>query len=155
LIEAFKSTLEEVVYADLLIHVVDGSNPDYEEQARVVIDVLSELGAGDKASIMAINKIDKCPGKFTPEEYEDMDNTVLISASERTGLSKLLELIEGFAAMQSRTVELLIPYTEGNMVSEVYKSANEVIEEQYVEDGIHIKAVVDEISFGRLRKYVI
>jgi len=155
LIEAFKSTLEEVVYADLLIHVVDGSNPDYEEQARVVIDVLSELGAGDKASIMAINKIDKCPGKFTPEEYEDMDNTVLISASERTGLSKLLELIEGFTAMQSRTVELLIPYTEGNMVSEVYKSANEVIEEQYVEDGIHIKAVVDEISFGRLRKYVI
>jgi len=155
LIEAFKSTLEEVVYADLLIHVVDGSNPDYEEQARVVIDVLSELGAGDKASIMAINKIDKCPGKFTPEEYEDMDNTVLISASERTGLSKLLELIEGFTAMQSRTVELLIPYTEGNMVSEVYKSANEVIEEQYVEDRIHIKAVVDEISFGRLRKYVI
>jgi len=155
LIEAFKSTLEEVVYADLLIHVVDGSNPDYEDQARVVIDVLSELGAGDKASIMAINKIDKCPGKFTPEEYEDMENTVLISASERTGLPKLLALIEGFAAMQSRAVELLIPYAEGSVISEIYKSANEVTEEQYGEDGIRIKAVVDEISFGRLKKYVI
>ncbi|MBP7073025.1 MAG: GTPase HflX [Clostridia bacterium] len=155
LIEAFKSTLEEVVYADLLIHVVDGSNPDYEDQARVVIDVLSELGAGDKASIMAINKIDKCPGKFTPEEYEDMENTVLISASERTGLPRLLALIEGFAAMQSRAVELLIPYAEGSVVSEIYKSADEVTEEQYGEDGIRIKAVVDEISFGRLKKYII
>jgi GTP-binding protein HflX len=155
LIEAFKSTLEEVVYADLLIHVVDGSNSDYEDQARVVIDVLSELGAGDKASIMAINKIDKCPGIFSPEEYEDMENTVLISASERTGLPKLLALIEGFAAKQSRTVELMIPYAEGSVVSEIYKSADEVTEEQYGEDGIRIKAVVDEISFGRLKKYVI
>ncbi|HPA55714.1 MAG TPA: GTPase HflX, partial [Bacillota bacterium] len=155
LIEAFKSTLEEEVYADLLIHVVDGSNSDYEDQARVVIDVLSELGAGDKASIMAINKIDKCPGRFSPEEYEDMENTVLISASERTGLPKLLALIEGFAAKQSRTVELMIPYAEGSVVSEIYKSADEVTEEQYGEDGIRIKAVVDEISFGRLKKYVI
>ena len=104
---------------------------------------------------MAINKIDKCPGKFTPEEYEDMENTVLISASERTGLPRLLALIEGFAAMQSRAVELLIPYAEGSVVSEIYKSADEVTEEQYGEDGIRIKAVVDEISFGRLKKYII
>jgi GTP-binding protein HflX len=155
LVEAFKSTLEEVLYADLLIHVVDGSNPDYEDQVRVVIDVLSELGADDKATITAINKIDKCPGKFTAAEYGSMENAVYISASERTGLPKLLALIEKFAALQSRTVELLIPYAEGSMVSAIYGSTNEVIEEQYREDGIYIKAEVDEISFGRLGKYVI
>ena len=155
LVEAFKSTLEEVLYADLLIHVVDGSNPDYENQVQVVMDVLEELGADDKNTIMAINKIDKCPGKFTAAEYKDMENAVHISAVDRTGLPKLLALVEKYAGLQSKTVELLIPYAEGSMVSTIYGSANEVIEEQYKEDGIYIKAELDEISYGRLNKYVI
>ncbi|KUO72597.1 MAG: hypothetical protein APF77_10510 [Clostridia bacterium BRH_c25] len=155
LVEAFKSTLEEVLYADLLIHVVDGSNPDCETQVSVVADVLAELGADDKDTIMAINKIDKCPGKFAAAEYKDMENVVHISASERIGLSQLLDLIEKYAGLQSKTVELLIPYAEGSVVSTIYGSANEVIEEQYREDGIYIKAEVDEISYGRLTKYAI
>ncbi len=154
LVEAFKSTLEEVLYADLLIHVVDGSNQDYENQIRVVMDVLAELGADDKNIIMAINKIDKCPGKFTAAEYRDMENAVHISASEGIGLPQLLALIEKYAALQSKTVELLIPYADGGIVSTIYGSANEVIEEQYREDGIYIKADVDEISYGRLSKYI-
>lgn len=155
LVEAFKSTLEEVLNADLLIHVVDGSNPDYETQVRVVMDVLAELGADDKDTIIAINKIDKCPGKFAAAEYKDVENAVHISAVERMGLPKLISLIEKYAGMQSKTVELLIPYSEGSMVSTIYGSANEVIEEQYREDGIYIKAEVDEISYGRLVKYII
>jgi GTP-binding protein HflX len=155
LVEAFKSTLEEVLYADLLIHVVDGSNPEYENQVQVVMDVLSELGAEDKNMIMAINKIDKCPGRFAAAEYKDIENAVHISASEGVGIPQLLSLIEKYAGMQSRTVELLIPYTEGAMVSMIYSSANEVLEEQYMEDGIHIKAEVDEISYGRLERYLI
>ncbi len=155
LVEAFKSTLEEVLYADLLIHVVDGSNPDYETQVSVVMDVLAELGADDKYTIMAINKIDKCPGKFTAVEYKDVENAVHISAVERIGLPKLISLIEKYAGMQSKTVELLIPYSEGSMVSTIYGSANEVVEEQYREDGIYIKAEVDEISYGRLAKYIV
>jgi GTP-binding protein HflX len=135
--------------------VVDGSNTDYEKQVSVVMDVLAELGADDKDTIMAINKIDKCPGKFAAVEYKDMENAVHISASERIGLPNLLALIEKYAAMQSKTVELLIPYGEGSMVSTIYGSANEVIEEQYLEDGIYIKADVDEISYGRLSKYII
>lgn len=154
LVEAFKSTLEEVLYADLLIHVVDGSNPDYETQVRVVTDVLAELGADDKNVIMAINKIDRCLGRFAAVEYKDQENAVHISAIEGIGLSQLLSMIEKHAGMQSRTVELLIPYAEGSVVSTIYGSANEVIEEQYMEDGIHIKAEVDEISYGRLAKYV-
>lgn len=155
LVEAFKSTLEEVLYADLLIHVVDGSNPDYENQVQVVMDVLSELGAEDKDTILAINKIDKCPGKFGAVEYKDIENAVHISASERIGLPQLLALIEKYAALQSKTIELLIPYAEGSIVSTIYGSANEVIEEQYREDGIYIKAEVDEISYGKLTKFVI
>jgi GTP-binding protein HflX len=155
LVEAFKSTLEEVLYADLLIHVVDGSNPDYETQVRVVMDVLTELGADDKNTIMAINKIDKCPSRFVIEEYKDQEDAVHISAIERTGLPRMISLIEKYAGMQSKTVELLIPYSDGSMVSTIYGSANEVVEEQYREDGIYIKAEVDEISYGRLVKYVI
>jgi hypothetical protein len=63
--------------------------------------------------------------------------------------------MEKYAGMQSRTVELLIPYSEGSMVSTIYGSANEVVEEQYREDGIHITAEVDDISYGRLSKYII
>lgn len=155
LVEAFKSTLEEVLYADLLIHVVDGSNPDYEMQVSVVMDVLAELGADGKDTIIAINKIDKCPGKFAAVEYKEMENAVHISATDRIGLPRLLDLIEKYAGLQSKTVELLIPYSEGSMVSTIYGSANEVIEEQYRENGIYIKAEVDEISYGRLNKYVI
>jgi len=155
LVEAFKSTLEEVLYADLLIHVVDGSNPDCEAQVRVVMDILAELGADHKDTIIAVNKIDKCPAKFAVAESMDMKNTVYISAVDRTGLPELIALIEKYAAMQSRIVELLIPYAEGSMVSTIYGSANEVIEEKYREDGIYIKAEVDEISCGRLKKYII
>lgn len=155
LIEAFKSTLEEVLYADLLIHVVDGSNPDYEEQISVVMEVLRELGADDKPTIMAINKIDKCPGKFAAEEYIGAENVAYISASEKIGLLQLLELIEKHSAMQSSIAQLLIPYGDGSVISEIYGSANEVIEEQYREDGIYIKAEVDEITLGRLSKYLI
>lgn len=155
LVEAFKSTLEEVLYADLLVHVVDGSNPDYEAQVRVVMDVLAELGADQKDMIIAINKTDKCPGKFAVAEYEDTKNAVHISAIDRTGLPKLLDLIEKYAAMQSKTVELLIPYSEGSMVSTIFRNADEVIEEKYREDGIYIKAEVDEINCGRLKRYMI
>ena len=155
LVEAFKSTLEEVLYADLLIHVVDGSNPDYEAQIRVVTDVLEELGAYNKDMIMAINKIDKCPGKFAAPEYKGMENVVHISAFERIGLSQLLDLMEKYAGLRSKTVELLIPYSEGGIVATIYGSANEVIEEQYRENGIYIKAEVDEISYGRLTNYLI
>jgi len=155
LVEAFKSTLEEVLYADLLIHVVDGSNPDYETQVNVVGDVLAELGADSKDTIMAINKIDKCPGKFAAEEYRGRENAVHISAYERIGLSQLLDMIERYAAMRSRIIELLIPYADGGVVSTIYGSANEVLEEEYRADGIYVKAEVDEISYGRLMDYLI
>ncbi len=153
LVEAFKSTLEEVLYADLLIHVVDGSNPEYEAQICVVNDVLAELGADDKDVIMAINKIDKCPGKFAAAEYKDAENAVHISASEGIGLPQLISLIEKYAGSRSRSVELLIPYAEGSLVSAIYGSTNEVTEEQYREDGIYIKAEVDEVTYGRLGQY--
>jgi GTP-binding protein HflX len=83
-----------------------------------------------------------------------MENVVHISASERIGLAQLLSLIEKYAGKKSKEVELIIPYAESNVVSTIYGSANEVIEEQYREGGIYIKAVLDEISYGRLRGYI-
>ncbi|HOR86745.1 MAG TPA: GTPase HflX [Bacillota bacterium] len=155
LIKAFKSTLEEVLYADLLIHMIDGSNPDYDIQAKVAMDVLAELGAGSKDMITAINKIDKCPRKFTEPVYINMGETVFISALYRTGLPKLLALIEKHASMQSKTVEFLIPYTDGSLVSTIHGSVDKILLEQYRENGIYIKAEADEISCGRFKKYMI
>lgn len=154
LVDAFKSTLEEVLYADLLIHVVDGSNPEYDAQVNVVMDVLTELGADKKDIIMAINKIDRCPGKFAAVEYKGHENVVHVSATERIGISQLLDIIEKYAGMRSKTVEMLIPYAEGGVVSTIYGSTNEVIAEEYREDGIYIKAELDEISYGRLARYL-
>ncbi len=155
LIKAFRSTLEEVLYADLLIHVVDGSNPDHDIQMKAVMDVLTGLGAEGKAMITAINKIDRCPGEFPEPECNSADNIVYISALNGTGLPKLLTLIEKHADLKLRTVELLIPYSEGNAVSEIFDSANEVISEEYREKGVYVKAGINEISYGRLKKYLI
>lgn len=155
LIEAFKSTLEEVIYADLLIHVVDGNNPDHDSQAKAVIDVLSELGAEGKDIITAINKIDKCPNEFAASEHMDRGNTVFISALDRTGLPTLLSIIKKYAGLKLKVAELLIPYEEGSLVSAMYSGANEVIQEKYRANGIYIKAEIDEETYRRLKKYVI
>ncbi|NMA38055.1 MAG: hypothetical protein GX942_07085 [Papillibacter sp.] len=80
---------------------------------------------------------------------------VYVSALKGIGLHKLLALIEKHAALKSKTVEMLIPYGEGSVISEIYKKANEVIEEQYRENGIYIKAEVDETSSAKLQKYFI
>jgi len=156
LIEAFKSTLEEVLYADLLVHVVDGSNKDCDQQSRVVMEVLQELGAHDKDIITAVNKIDKCTDSYLNDLRSNITGkTVYISAVQGTGLDKLLSEIEKYASARSKVVELLVPYSEGNVVSIVYDNASEVLEEEYRESGTYIKAELDQVTLGRLSRYIL
>ncbi|MGE5629699.1 MAG: GTPase HflX [Caulobacteraceae bacterium] len=156
LVEAFKSTLEEVLYADLLIHVVDGSNPEYEMQARVVMEVLRELGAEDKKIIMAINKVDKMDeGVNIYTQNDENGDTIYISAVEKRGIDVLLSRIEHYISELSSIIELMIPYSDGNMASMAHENAIRIIEEEYKETGIYIKAEVDAITSGRLSQYVI
>lgn len=156
LVEAFKSTLEEVIYADLLLHVVDISSEDYETQIEVVMDVLRELGADNKEIVTVFNKIDKCFGEYTNQlQKNDNGKAVFISAARKEGLDLLLSEIQKQAAARYSVVELLIPYSDGNVVSAVHINASKVLIEEYREEGTYIKAEVDPITKSKFSKYII
>ncbi len=155
LVEAFKSTLEEVLYADLLVHVVDGSNPEHEAQINVVLDVLKELGAEDKTIVTVVNKIDKLADKqIQADQPSNASHTVYISAKDKLGLDILLNIIGEYAALRSKVVELVIPYKDGNVTSMIHSKAI-VLNESYEEAGIRITAEVDNILLGKISSYVV
>lgn len=155
LVEAFKSTLEEVLYADLLVHVVDGSNKDYDKQISVVLEVLKDLGAENKSIITAVNKIDKIEDMSSVNVHSDEENPVVyLSAVNKSGLDTLMQEIDGIAALKWRIVELMVPYTDGSMSSMIHNNCR-VIEEDFREDGIYVKAEMDPITYGRVTKYVV
>lgn len=156
LVNAFKSTLEEVLYADLLVHVVDGSNPDYETQIRVVLEVLQELGAENKPVITATNKTDKVNERVEIiNPAISADSVVYISATQRQGLDELLVKMEAYLSKQSKIVELLIPYTNGSISSMIHNNAILIIDEEYRDNGVYIKAEVDTATYGRVTEYAI
>ncbi|NLJ67138.1 MAG: GTPase HflX [Clostridiales bacterium] len=151
LVEAFKSTLEEAVYADLLLHVVDASSLNLEEQMVVVEHLLDSLGCS-QTIITVYNKMDivgeevfGAPGK-KPTAY--------ISSMDKTGLEELVELIAENLPVKRRRVELLIPYEDGHVLSQIHDQG-QVLKEEYRGDGIYFYAELDPVSYGRLIKYEI
>ena len=155
LVEAFKSTLEEVLYADLLIHVVDGSNKDYDQQIKVVLEVLTELGAENKSMVTVINKVDKVEDlTLINVESTEEAPVVYLSALNKSGFDKLMQEIDKIAAQKWRIAELMVPYTDGAMNSMIHNNCR-VLEEDYREEGIYVKAEMDPITFGRAARYVI
>lgn len=147
LIEAFKSTLEEAKYADVILHVVDASNPVYDKQMHIVYETLENLGVKDKPIITAFNKIDAL------EEVEIMkdlkaDETVRISAKNKIGLDHLLDTIEGILREQKQLIEKVFPYSEAGKIQAIRKYG-QLLEEEYQEEGIFVKAYVPkEIYLG-------
>lgn len=148
LIEAFKATLEELTYADVLVHVVDISNPEWEEQARIVDDLIRQLGAESTPCIRVYNKCDRYIGILPHGED-------VVCMSARTGegadvlVQKLLERISG----RRRTVSLLIPYSDAGIVDLLRKEA--VIDAmEYTEDGITATVTVTDEIFGRLTGFI-
>lgn len=153
LIDAFKSTLEEVAFADLLLHVVDLSNPDFEEQMKVVNEVLGELGAGAKTVINVYNKVDKVPGGTS--DYVSSPGSVYVSAKSSFGLEQLLSAIETEVSKATKIVKLLIPYTDGKMLSQLHDNALRIINESYEGDGTLVEAELDTMTIGRLAAFVV
>ena len=147
LIEAFKSTLEEAKYADVILHVVDASNPVHDKQMHIVYETLENLGVKDKPIITAFNKIDAL------EEVEIMkdlkaDETVRISAKNKIGLDHLLDTIEGILREQKQLIEKVFPYSEAGKIQAIRKYG-QLLEEEYQEEGIFVKAYVPkEIYLG-------
>ena len=156
LVEAFKSTLEEVIYSDLLCHVVDTSSDTAIEQIKAVEEVLSELGASDKKTILVLNKIDKATEeqlenvKKATSEYE----TIEISAREGINLEELLGLIEENLPYKMKKCEYLIPYDRSDMNSFLHRNGR-VLEEDYRENGTFMFVEVDEESYNKSKDYII
>ena len=156
LVEAFKSTLEEVVYADLLLHVVDVSSENAIEQIEAVEGVLSELGAKDKPTILLLNKIDKASEEqilFIKEKYKE-SNIIEISARENINLDILLNDIAANLPYTLKKVEYLIPYTEQATVAYLHRNAK-VESEDFKEDGTYISAMVDSEVYNKCINYMI
>jgi len=160
LVEAFKSTLEEVIYSDLLIHVVDCSSPEVREHIEAVEKVLSELNAIDIPKIMALNKMDKVEGSYLKALKENYLNTeqylevIEISAKEGANLEKLLELVSIHLPEKLVKANFLIPYSDSSTAAYLHRNSN-IIQEEYREDGIYIEAMIDEEVKNKTMKYII
>ena len=156
LVEAFKSTLEEVIYSDLLCHVVDSSSDTALEQIRAVEEVLFELGAKDKKTLLVLNKIDKATEeqleaiKEATNEYE----TIEISAREGINLDELLKLIEENLPYKMKKCEYLIPYDRSDINSFLHRNGR-VLEEEYRENGTFMIVEVDDESYNKSKDYII
>jgi GTP-binding protein HflX len=155
LVAAFKSTLEEAVQADILLHLVDISHPAAAEQAATTLEVLKELGATDKPIITVLNKIDKCTQPSTVNRLRlTHPKTVVISALEGTGFSQLEEIMLQELDKQRRKVTLRIPQSEYGIVTEVMRIGN-IIEQEYEENDIVLQVSVPISLANKLKKYTV
>ena len=152
LVQAFKSTLDVVIDADLLVHVVDASAHDPEGQINAVRDVLREIGAGDLPELIVFNKIDIAESpKRLMERYE---GSLAVSAVTGEGAERLLHTIGDRLAIMNRIVDVLVPFDRGDVIAELHRSG-QVLSEQAGEHGMKYRARLDEFSIGRLSDFVI
>ena len=142
LIDAFKSTLEEVSESDLIVHVVDGSHPDPFEQIRAVREVITEIGGGDIPEIIAINKVDAADPDVVMEILRKEKNSFAFSARTGFGIEGLVRAIEKSLPHPNVEINAIIPYDRGDLVSAVHEHG-EIISEEYVETGTQMRALVD------------
>lgn len=148
LIEAFKSTLEEAKYADLILHVVDTSNPQMDEQMYIVYETLRNLGVEDKTIITAFNKQDKEGAETLLRDFK-ADYVVRISAKTGYGLDELLHTIEKALREQKIEIERTYDYSEAGKI-QLIRKYGELLVEEYREDGIYVKAFVPKEIYGQI-----
>ena len=142
LIEAFKSTLEEVSEADLIVHLVDGAHPDPMEQIRAVREVIDEIGGGEIMEIIAINKADVAKPEVVMELLRRESNAYAISARTGYGVDNLIKAIEAALPKPKVEINVVIPFNRGDLVSAVHERG-EIISEEYLPEGTKLHAMVD------------
>ena len=148
LVEAFKATLEELEYADLLLHVVDASNPEWQEQAQVVERLITELGAWETPRLDVFNKCDMLEGDILPHG----EDTVAISARTGAGVDRLLDKLKERLDKGTLRVKLAIPYDQGGVVDMLYREAK--VEKVEYGETIEVDAICPPKVLGRVRDYV-
>ncbi|WP_166351521.1 GTPase HflX [Phytoactinopolyspora limicola] len=152
LVESFRSTLEEVADADLLVHVVDGSHPDPEGQLRAVRDVLTEIGAEDVPEIVAVNKIDAAEPFAVTRLLRAESRSVAVSAHSGQGVDELRAVVERELPRPPVEVAAVVPYERGELISKIH-SSGEVISMNHEADGTHVRARVSEGLAAALAQY--
>jgi GTP-binding protein HflX len=140
LVDAFRSTLEEAAYADVLIHVVDASSEQMMMHYKVVNEVLASLGAGEKPTVIALNKSDIAGNDQIMLTHEE--NAVKVSALTGVGINDLLTEVEELLNEGEEEVDVIIPYEHGALSSKIFDGASKIIEQEYVEGGTRIRAIV-------------
>jgi GTP-binding protein HflX len=141
LVEAFKSTLEEVSESDLIVHVVDGSHPDPQEQLRAVRQVINEIGGGEIMEIIAINKADVSAPEVLMNLLRNESNAYAISSRTGYGINTLVKAIEAALPKPKVEINAVIPFSRGDLVSAVHEQG-EIISEEYLPEGTKIHAMV-------------
>lgn len=149
LIEAFRSTLEEAKYADMILHVVDTANPQMDEQMHIVYETLRSLGVKDKPVITVFNKQDKEGAQQTVRDFQ-ADYTVRISAKTTEGLDELKEMIEAVLRGQKVLIEQIYSYKEAAKI-QLIRKYGELTAEEYREDGIFVSAYVPVSIYDKVR----
>ena len=140
LIRAFRSTLEEAKYADIILHVVDCSNPDLDMQMYTVYETLRKLEIGDKQIVTAFNKIDRLEGEQVLKDLR-ADRTVRISARSGEGVEEMLDALSELLKAGQVLIDKIIPYTDGSQIN-LLRKYGQVLEESYENDGTKVKAYV-------------
>lgn len=155
LIAAFRSTLEVVTEADLLVHVIDVSHELYKEQAAAVHEVLKEIGAETKPVITVYNKIDKLPpDSKLADRLALEEDTVCISAAKKLNLESLQQMIETHLKSKAVEVTLCIPYAETAKAAQLHETAN-VLEQEYTETGAVMKVILPVEDLEKYNDYII
>ena len=148
LVEAFKATLEELSYADVLLHVIDISNPDWEEQAKVVDGLISQLGASETPCIRVFNKCDAYVGILPHGE-----DIVCLSARSGEGVSELVQKLLALLEQGNHRVHLEIPYSDAGVADALNREAS-ILSLEYTDTGITAEVVVPPELFGKVKKYI-
>ena len=150
LVEAFKATLEELEYADLLLHVIDVSNPEWQQQAAVVENLIRELGAGELPRIDVFNKSDRLPAGEIMPHGQDICS---LSAKTGEGVDKLLEMIGERLDSGSRRCVLHIPYDKGGLLDQLYREAK--VENVEYGETIAVTAVCTPKVLGQMAPFLV
>lgn len=152
LVQAFKSTLTETAEADVLIYVIDASNPQYQTHIKVVDSVLSDIGAGGKPTVYVYNKVDLVDDAlgFSCDEK----NSVGISAKTGENIEKLIDLIAETAPGKKREITVLIPYSCGSLVNELHQN-QKILSEEFLAEGTKLTLLADKITYGKLKNYTL
>ena len=150
LVEAFQATLEELQYADLLLHVIDSADPERQEHIAVVEKLISQLAKPGTPVLQCYNKADL----VSPEEIPVGEDVVAISAKQGYGMDKLLQAVEKALDNGRHHIVVRLPYAMGGLVETLHSGAR-VNNVEYTPEGIEVETVVDAILYGKLRAYII